>query len=84
MRNWNASSMHPRKTTCRFEQADDGEVMQMAKGRLVSTSFWTDSKIVDDFLPEDKYLYLYCLTNPHTKLCGCYEVSVKQISDETG
>lgn len=56
----------------------------MAKGRLVSTSFWTDSKIVDDFLPDDKYLYLYCLTNPHTNLCGCYEVSVKQISDETG
>ena len=56
----------------------------MAKGRLVSTSFWTDSKIVDDFLPEDKYLYLYCLTNPHTNLCGCYEVSIKQISDETG
>ena len=52
----------------------------MAKGRLVSTSFWTDSKIVDDFLPEDKYLYLYCLTNPHTNLCGCYEVSVKQIA----
>lgn len=56
----------------------------MAKGRLVSTSFWTDSKVVDDFLPEDKYLYLYCLTNPHTNLCGCYEVSIKQISDETG
>lgn len=56
----------------------------MAKGRLVSTSFWTDGKIVDDFLPEDKYLYLYCLTNPHTNLCGCYEVSIKQIADETG
>lgn len=76
--------MQPRKMTCRFEKADSEEVMQMAKGRLVSTSFWTDSKIVDDFLPEDKYLYLYCLTNPHTNLCGCYEVSIKQISDETG
>lgn len=46
----------------------------MAKGRIVSTSFWDDSKVVDDFTPEDKYIYLYCMTNPHTNLCGCYEV----------
>ena len=56
----------------------------MAKGRLISTSFWDDSKVVDDFTPEDKYIYLYCMTNPHTNLCGCYEVSVKQIASETG
>lgn len=56
----------------------------MAKGRLISTGFWDDSKVVDDFTPEDKYIYLYCMTNPHTNLCGCYEVSVKQIASETG
>lgn len=56
----------------------------MAKGRIVSTSFWNDSKVVDDFTPEDKYIYLYCMTNPHTNLCGCYEVSIKQIANETG
>lgn len=56
----------------------------MAKGRLISTSFWDDSKVVDDFTPEDKYIYLYCMTNPHTNLCGCYEVSIKQIASETG
>ena len=56
----------------------------MAKGRIVSTSFWDDSKVVDDFTPEDKYIYLYCMTNPHTNLCGCYEVSIKQIANETG
>ena len=56
----------------------------MAKGRLISTNFWDDSKVVDDFTPEDKYVYLYCMTNPHTNLCGCYEVSVKQIASETG
>ena len=56
----------------------------MAKGRIVSTSFWDDSKVVDDFTPEDKYIYLYCMTNPHTSLCGCYEVSIKQIANETG
>ena len=47
-------------------------------------SFWTDSKVVDDFTPEDRYFYLYLMTNPHTNLSGCYELSLKQASDETG
>lgn len=56
----------------------------MAIFRNIQMSFWTDPKISDDFLPEDKLFYLYLLTNPHTNLCGCYEVSMKQMSDETG
>jgi len=40
--------------------------------------------VVDDFTPEDRYFYLYLLTNPHTNLCGCYEISFKQMSDELG
>lgn len=56
----------------------------MAKGRLISTNFWMDGKVEDDFTPEDKYGYLWCLTNPHTNLCGCYEVSIKQIAHELG
>lgn len=56
----------------------------MALYRNVSMSFWTDSKIVDDFSPEDRYVYLYLFTNPHTSLCGCYEISIKQMADETG
>ena len=47
-------------------------------------SFWTDSKVVDDFTPEDRYFYLYLFTNPHTNLCGCYEVSLNQIASEVG
>lgn len=58
--------------------------MEMARYRSVYISFWTDSKVVDDFTPEDKYFYLYLMTNPHTNLCGCYELSLKQASDETG
>ena len=38
----------------------------------------------DDFTPEDKYFYLYLLTNPHTNICGCYEISMKQMVRETG
>ena len=56
----------------------------MAIYRTVSMSFWTDSKVVDDFSPEDRYFYLYLFTNPHTNLCGCYEISMKQMSVETG
>ena len=52
--------------------------------RTVKTSFWTDARVVDEFTPEDKYFYLYALTNPHANLCGCYEISVKQMETETG
>lgn len=56
----------------------------MAIYRTVRMTFWTDSKVVDDFTPEDRYFYLYLMTNPHTNLAGCYEISMKQASDETG
>ena len=56
----------------------------MAIYRSIQMSFWTDSKIVDDFTPEDRYFYLYLFTNPHTNLAGCYELSLKQASVETG
>lgn len=56
----------------------------MAIYRNIQMAFWTDIKVVDDFTPEDKFFYLYLLTNPHTNLCGCYEISVKQMENETG
>lgn len=56
----------------------------MAIYRTICLSFWTDTKVVDNFTPEDKYFYLYCLTNPHTNLCGCYEISKKQMATELG
>lgn len=56
----------------------------MALTRTIQLSFWTDSKVVDEFTPEDRYFYLYLMTNPHTNVCGCYEISMKQMSDETG
>ena len=59
-------------------------VGSVAVYRNISMDFWTDSKVVDDFTPEDKYFHIYVLTNPHTNLCGCYEISLKQIANETG
>ena len=56
----------------------------MAIYRTVNTSFWTDTKVSDDFTPEDKYFMLYCLTNNFTNLCGCYEISIKQMSKDLG
>ena len=56
----------------------------MAIYRNVQLSFWTDNKVEDDFTPEDKYFYLYLLTNPQTNICGCYEVSWSQLTQQTG
>ena len=56
----------------------------MATYRNVQLSFWTDSKITDEFTPEDKYFYLYLLTNPHTNTSGCYEISIRLMSIESG
>ena len=56
----------------------------MATYRNVQMSFWTDSKVMDDFTPEDKLFFLYIMTNPLTSLCGCYECSKKRMSRDTG
>ena len=56
----------------------------MALYRTIAISFWTDTKVVDDFTPEDRYFYLYLFTNPYTNLCGCYEISIKQMSADLG
>ena len=56
----------------------------MAIYRNISVNFWKDTKVMDLFSPEDKYFMLYVLTNTYTNLCGCYEVSIKQMSKDTG
>ena len=56
----------------------------MARYRTIQMDFWTDRAIIDDFTPEDRYFYLYLLTNPHTNLAGCYEFSFKQAAVELG
>lgn len=56
----------------------------MAIYRNVSLTFWTDNKVTDDFTSKDKYFFLYLLTNPYTNIIGCYEISMKQMSNELG
>lgn len=56
----------------------------MALYRTIQTSFWRDRKVAEDFTPEDKFFYLYLMTNESTSLTGCYELSLKLASVDTG
>ena len=55
----------------------------MAERRTVMTNFWSDSKVAE-MSTDERLLFLYFLTNSHTNMCGCYEISMKQVSFETG
>lgn len=56
----------------------------MAIYRNIHISFWEDSKVLDDMDIEDRYFMLYLLTNPHSNQIGCFEISKRQIINETG
>ncbi|MDR7003053.1 hypothetical protein J2Y67_005608 [Neobacillus niacini] len=38
----------------------------MAKYRMVRTEFWKNPIVMEEMSPEDKYFFLYLLTNPNT------------------
>lgn len=52
--------------------------------RLVYTEFWQDPKVMEEMTPEDKYFYLYLLTNPNTNMIGVYRIVRKQIAFDLG
>lgn len=55
----------------------------MGVKRVVDKSFWMDAGM-DDFSPEDKYFYLYLMTNPFSTQLGIYEISIKQAAFQLG
>jgi len=55
----------------------------MATTRYVHTAFWNDAFNLR-LTPEEKYFFLYFLTNPHAKQCGVYELPLRTIEFETG
>lgn len=55
----------------------------MAIFRKVHTSFWSDS-FIQGLTPEQKYFFLYLLTNEKTRQCGIYDISKRQMSFDTG
>ncbi|WP_050583527.1 hypothetical protein [Bacillus cereus] len=56
----------------------------MAKYRHVQTCFWSDPRVSEEMTPEDKFFYLYLLTNEHTHQIGVYRITKKQIAFELG
>lgn len=55
----------------------------MAKFRNVSVKFWSDP-FIESLTPDKRYFYLYLFTNEHTTQCGIYEITLKQMADESG
>lgn len=55
----------------------------MAKYRQVHTTFWDDGFVID-LTPEEKYFYLYLMTNNNTTQCGIYELPYRVIEMHTG
>jgi hypothetical protein len=55
----------------------------MAIFRKIHVSFWRD-EFIESLTPEQKYFYLYLMTNDRTRQCGIYEITLKQISYDTG
>jgi hypothetical protein len=47
----------------------------MAKYRMVRTDFWKNPIVSEEMTPEDKYFYLYLLTNPATTQIGIYKIT---------
>lgn len=55
----------------------------MAIFRKIHVQFWSDV-FIQSLTPEQKFFFLYLLTNERTRQCGIYEISIRQISFDTG
>jgi len=60
-----------------------GYFIFMAIFRKVHVTFWRD-EFVESLTPEQKFFYLYLLTNDRTTQCGIYEITIKQMCYDTG
>lgn len=56
----------------------------MGVKRVVDTGFWKDDVVAERFSAEDRYFFLYLLTNPNTKQCGIYHLPIRTIAFEMG
>ncbi|WP_052144900.1 DnaD domain-containing protein [Halalkalibacter okhensis] len=56
----------------------------MAKFRMIQTEFWNDPKVMEEMTPEDKFFFVYLLTNPQVTQIGIYRITKKQVAFETG
>ncbi|MFK9092513.1 DnaD domain-containing protein [Bacillus salipaludis] len=56
----------------------------MARYRMVRTDFWKNPVVMEEMSPEDKYFYVYLLTNPQTTQIGIYKITKKQMAFDLG
>ncbi len=63
---------------------EERQWLKMAKYRMVRTDFWKNPVVLEEMSPEDKYFYLYLLTNPHTTQIGIYKITQKQMAFDLG
>ncbi|WP_249366524.1 DNA replication protein DnaD [Neobacillus rhizophilus] len=56
----------------------------MAKYRMVRTDFWFNPIVLEEMTPEDRYFYLYLLTNPQTTQIGIYKITKKRMAFDLG
>lgn len=52
--------------------------------RMVDTDLWNNEDIIEYFTAEDKYFWLYLLTNPHNNICGVMKASPVLIARDMG
>jgi len=53
------------------------------KLRSINTKFWDDHYIIE-LTPIEKLIFLYMFSNSLVCLAGCYEITIKKISFDTG
>lgn len=51
---------------------------------MIQTAFWEDPKVGEELTPEDKYFFLYLLTNPCTTQIGIYQITRRQMAFDLG
>src|SRR5699024_5216600 len=56
----------------------------MSTFRKIYTKFWKDGMVIEELTPEDKFFFIYLLTNPATTQIGIYQITKKQMSFELG
>ncbi|WDF24593.1 hypothetical protein PSC67_11285 [Fusobacterium nucleatum] len=56
----------------------------MAKFRQIQTNFWSNTYIQEEMTAEDKYFYLYLMTNEFTTQIGIYSITKKQMAFDLG
>lgn len=52
--------------------------------RVVDTDFWKDDAVAEKYSAEDRYFFLYLLTNPNSKQCGIYHLPLRVMAFEMG